>query len=108
MSTGRAVVCQPMRRSAADKAVLMAKDAGVAAPQYTPAPEQERAAASARKAAKAAAVAPHPADPKFWLQQIDALRAAGKTDQADAEMRRFNAAFPDLSARPPPPPDLPK
>jgi hypothetical protein len=93
--------------SAADKAVLMAKDAGVAAPQYTPAPEQERAAASARKAAKAAAVAPHPADPKVWLQQIDALRAAGKVDQADAEMRRFKAVFPNYGT-PSAPPDLPK
>jgi hypothetical protein len=85
----------------------MAKDAGVAAPQYTPAPEQERAAASVRKAAKAAAVAPHPADPKAWLQQIDALRAAGKADQADAEMRRFKAVFPNYGT-PSAPPDLPK
>jgi hypothetical protein len=82
----------------------MAKDAGVAAPQYTPAPEQERAAASARKAA---AVAPHPADPKVWLQRIDALRAAGKADQADAEMRRFKAVFPNYGS-PSAPPDLPK
>jgi hypothetical protein len=93
--------------SAADKAVLMAKDAGVAAPQYTPAPEQERIAASARKAAKAAALAPHPADPKVWLQQIDALRAAGKADQADTEMRRFKAAFPNYGT-PSAPPDRPK
>jgi len=85
----------------------MAKETGVAAPQYTPAPEPERAAASARKAAKAAMVAPHPADPKVWLQQIAALRAAGKSDQADAEMRRFKAAFPDYRA-PPAQPDLPK
>jgi hypothetical protein len=94
--------------SAADKAVVMAKNAGVAAPQYTPAPEQERAAASARKAA--AAVAPHPADPKVWLQQIDALRAAGKADQADSEMRRFKAVFPDYGtpSAAPAPSDLPK
>jgi hypothetical protein len=97
----------PGAPSAADKAVLMAKETGVAAPQYTPAPEPERAAASARKAAKAAVVAPHPADPKVWLQQIAALRAAGKSDQADAEMRRFKAAFPDYRA-PPAQPDLPK
>jgi len=97
----------PGAPSAADKAVLMAKETGVAAPQYTPAPEPERAAASARKAAKAAMVAPHPADPKVWLQQIAALRAAGKSDQADAEMQRFKAAFPDYRA-PPAQPDLPK
>ncbi|HEY2402255.1 MAG TPA: hypothetical protein VGI23_18010 [Steroidobacteraceae bacterium] len=103
--TGGAVPVQSP--SAADKAVLMAKDAGVAAPQYTPAPEQERAAASARKADKAAAVAPHPADPKIWLQQIDALRAAGKADQADAELRRFKATFPNYGT-PSAAPDLPK
>lgn len=96
--------------STADKAVLMAKDAGVAAPQYTPEPEQKRAAASALKAAKAVGGAPHPADPKAWLQQIDALRAAGKGDQADAEMRRFESVFPNYGtpSAAPTPPDLPK
>jgi hypothetical protein len=93
--------------SAGDKAVLMAKDAGVAASQYTPAPEPERVAASARKAAKPAAVAPHPADPKVWLQQIQDLRAAGKADQAEAEMRRFKTVFPDYDA-PSAPSDRPK
>jgi hypothetical protein len=144
--------------SAADKAVLMAKDAGVAAPMGTPAPEAQRAAAD-RQAAKPAVVAPQPtnpspmaaapqptnpspmaaapqptnpspmaaapqptnapamaaasqhqADPKVWLQQIDALRAAGKPEQADAEMRRFKAAFPHYAvpAAAAPAPDLPK
>jgi hypothetical protein len=97
----------PATPSAGDKAVLMAKDAGVAASQYTPAPEQERVAASARKAAKPAAVAPHPADPKVWLQQIQALRAAGKADQAEAEMQRFEAVFPNYGA-PSAPSDRPK
>jgi hypothetical protein len=101
--TGGAASATP---SAEERAVLMAKEAGVAAPQYTPAPEQERAAASARKAAKPAAVAPHPADPKVWLQQIEALRGAGKADQADAETRRFKAAFPNYPG-PSAPPDLP-
>jgi hypothetical protein len=91
--------------SAADKAVLMAKEAGVASPQDTPAPEAERRAA--RAVAKVAVVPPHPADPKVWLQQIDALRAAGKADQADGEMRRFKAAFPNYGISPAPP-DLPK
>jgi hypothetical protein len=115
--------------SAADKAVLMAKETGVASPYGTLAPEAERAAAG-RQAAKPAAVAPqatgpsapaphaaepravgqHPADPKVWLQQINALRAAGKADQADAEMRRFKAAFPHYAAPPAATqaPDLPK
>jgi hypothetical protein len=53
---------------------------------------------------KAAAPAPsHPQDPKTWLQQIAALRAEGKTAQADAEMRRFRATFPDYPAKPSPP-----
>lgn len=95
----------PAAASAADKAVLMAKETGVAVPRYTQAPEQERAAALARRAAVAA---PHPADPKVWLQQIDALRAAGKIEQADAEMRRFKAAFPNYGAPAAAPPDLPK
>ena len=45
----------------------------------------------------------HPADPKAWLEQIDALRAAGKIERADAEMRRFRAAFPGYAAKPAPP-----
>jgi hypothetical protein len=53
---------------------------------------------------KAAAPAPsHPRDPKTWLQQIAALRAEGKTAQADAEVRRFRATFPDYPAKPSPP-----
>jgi hypothetical protein len=144
-------------RMAADKAVMMAKRAEVAAPEYTPAPEASRVAAGravamreavvarsdsaatnpdstkpettkpeaaeaapvARQATQksaagkpkaavgapvtkqttekstAAAVAAHPADPKVWLQQINALRTAGKANQADTEMRRFKVAFPD-------------
>jgi len=79
--------------SAEDKAALFAKRAGANQP-----------------AAKSTAAAPHPTDPKVWLQQIDALRAAGKTEQAAAEMRRFKAAFPGYEVSPPPPapPDLPK
>ena len=97
--------------AAADKAVMMAKRAGVAAPEYTPAPEAARAAGE-RVAMREAAVvaraggqatksavppAGHPADPKLWLQQIGALRAVGKKDQADAEMVRFKKAFPDYA-----------
>ena len=53
-------------------------------------------------AAPSAAGLPHPQDPKTWLQQIAALRAAGKTAQADAEMLRFQAAFPAYPAKPDP------
>jgi hypothetical protein len=52
---------------------------------------------------KAAAAPPHPQDPKTWLEQIAALRAEGKTAQADAEMQRFRAAFPAYPAKPGPP-----
>ncbi len=45
------------------------------------------------------AVAPHPQDPKVWLAQIDALRSAGKKSEADAELRRFQAAFPGYSMK---------
>jgi hypothetical protein len=51
----------------------------------------------------ASAAGQHPADPKAWLQQIDALRAAGQIERADAEMRRFRAAFPGYAAKPAPP-----
>jgi hypothetical protein len=53
-------------------------------------------------AKRQAAAAPHPQDPKIWLQQIDALRAAGKTAQAEAEMQRFRATFPAYPAKPDP------
>ena len=56
-----------------------------------------------RQAAPANAAGPHPSDPKLWLQQIDALRAAGKIDAANAEMHRFRAAFPGYVAKPAPP-----
>jgi hypothetical protein len=54
-------------------------------------------------AKRSAAAAPtHPKDPKAWLQQIAALRAEGKTAQADAEMQRFRATFPAYPAKPDP------
>jgi len=52
---------------------------------------------------KAAVATPrHTQDPKTWLQQIADLRAEGKTEQAEAEMRRFRAAFPAYSVKPAP------
>jgi hypothetical protein len=59
----------------------------------------QTAAADGRQAA-AAGEPKHPADPKAWLRQIDALRAAGKNELADAEMGRFRAAFPGYAAKP--------
>jgi hypothetical protein len=63
---------------------------------------QEQPALAKRKATEVAA-APHPQDPKVWLQQIEALRAQGKTAQADAEMRLFRAEFPGYATKPVPP-----
>ncbi len=33
-------------------------------------------------------------DPVLWLEDIDALRRAGRRDDADAQMRRFRSAYP--------------
>lgn len=37
--------------------------------------------------------------PEQWLQDIEALRRAGRTADADAEMARFRAAYPDYPPR---------
>lgn len=63
---------------------------------------QDQTAVAKRKA-DALGVIPHPHDPKAWLQQIDRLRAEGKTAQATHEMRRFRAAFPTYAMKPAPP-----
>jgi hypothetical protein len=47
-------------------------------------------AAPARQSAHAA--------PELWLKRIEALRAQGQIAEADAEWRRFRAAFPDFPA----------
>lgn len=64
--------------------------------------ETARSTAALRKSADAAAPAA-PTDPKAWLGRIAALRTAGKNTQADAELRRFRAAFPAYPVSPPPP-----
>jgi hypothetical protein len=63
---------------------------------------REQPALAKRKANEVAA-APHPQDPKAWLQQIEALRAQGKNAQADAELRLFRAKFPGYATQPVPP-----
>jgi hypothetical protein len=107
-------------KSAADKAVLFAKRAGTSPPGSAPVagsaavPNSADASSAAADAFQAPstggpgtagpkATPPHPADPRVWLQHIDALRAAGKTGQADAEMQRLRAAFPGYVAKPPTP-----
>jgi hypothetical protein len=98
-------------RSGADNAATLERRAGASASGTTPvAPADDRqtdvgenSGYVTRQAARAAAAGPHPTDPKVWLQQIDALRAAGKIDEANAEMHRFRAAFPGYMAKPAPP-----
>jgi hypothetical protein len=115
-------------RSAADKAATFAKRADVplagAASESASASAGNRVAAepgastagaprddAARTSQPTTAGAPqsnavvgrHPTDPTDWLQQIAALRAAGKITLADAEMRRFRAAFPGYASKPTPP-----
>jgi hypothetical protein len=54
--------------------------------------------------APAGAASPPSRDPTAWLKRIDALRAAGETARADAELTRFRAAFPAYPYRPSRPP----
>jgi hypothetical protein len=69
----------------------------------------EVAVTAARKSADATQTSSH-TDPKAWLTRIEALRAAGKNAKADAELRRFRAAFPsyEVPATLPTPSDPPK
>jgi hypothetical protein len=88
-------------RSATEKTTMFAKRADASVPGAAP---------SAAGASQSAAGGRHPSDPNEWLQQIEALRAAGKIELADAEMRRFQAAFPGYAVKrtPPAPSEPPK
>jgi hypothetical protein len=94
----------PAPGSNADDAARLAKraDAPAKAPSETSPGTDSVAVSGGRLADRSAAAtaAPHPRDPKTWLRQIDALRAEGKTAQADAEMHRFRAIFPAYPAKP--------
>jgi X-X-X-Leu-X-X-Gly heptad repeat protein len=88
--------------SPSDATAAPSPAAARAAPPPSTAEAQQRDQ-SALAERKAAVAPPHPQDPKTWLQQIAALRAEGKTAQADAEMQRFRATFPAYPAKPGPP-----
>ena len=45
--------------------------------------------------ARAAPASPRERSPVLWLEDINALRRAGRRYEADAEMRRFRGAYPD-------------
>ena len=86
-----------MPRASAASSAPLAKRADAASPGSATATE------GAANAPTLADAAPHPADPSVWLKQIAALRAAGETDRADTEMRRFRTVFPGYAASPTPP-----
>jgi hypothetical protein len=44
---------------------------------------------------RAAQVSPRERNPAVWLEDISALRRAGRDREADIEMRRFRSAYPD-------------
>lgn len=44
---------------------------------------------------RAVPASPRERNPVLWLQDINALRRAGRRNEADAEMRRFRSAYPD-------------
>jgi hypothetical protein len=44
---------------------------------------------------RATPASPRDRNPVLWLEDINALRRAGRGNEADAEMRRFRSAYPD-------------
>jgi hypothetical protein len=44
---------------------------------------------------RAAPGSPRERNPALWLDDINALRRAGRANEADLEMRRFRSAYPD-------------
>jgi hypothetical protein len=44
---------------------------------------------------RAALVSPRERNPTAWLEDISALRHAGRSGEADVEMRRFRSAYPN-------------
>jgi hypothetical protein len=74
---------------------------------YAPAPSQHRAIVPA-KSEMTASPAPTEraeakrANPQVWLREIEALRTAGKTAEADRELAEFRKAFPNEPTSLPP------
>jgi hypothetical protein len=44
---------------------------------------------------RATPASPRERNPALWLEDINALRRAGRSTEADVEMRRFRSAYPD-------------
>jgi hypothetical protein len=79
----------PSAAAASEPLRLAAASPGTAARTAAPAPTSD-AAADRRE---------HP-DPKAWLDQIEKMRAAGLSAQADQELRHFRDAYPDYRSLP--------
>jgi hypothetical protein len=67
-----------------------AADAGLARP-FPAAPRAKAAAGAA-----SAQAAPEPPTAALWLERIVALRHAGRDDDADRELQRLRARYPDV------------
>jgi hypothetical protein len=76
-------------------AAPLARNSGNAETQRRTAsqPEQEAAAAASAPAPAAVADNPH-SSPDAWLREINRLRAAGRTADADRELAAFRSAYP--------------
>ncbi len=46
---------------------------------------------------RAAVASPRERNPAAWLEDISALRRAGRDSEAEIEMRRFRSAYPDYT-----------
>jgi hypothetical protein len=44
---------------------------------------------------RATPASPRERNPALWLEDINALRRAGRATEADVEMRRFRSTYPD-------------
>jgi hypothetical protein len=71
----------------------VAAQAPSAAPPPLEAASSHADVATLRATASAKAAAPTP-DPETWLAEIEALEAAGRTEEAAAERERLEAAYP--------------
>jgi hypothetical protein len=112
MTASNTVSARAERESSTPTAALQASDSAVVAQVPPAAPPLAQASASsvvtgptndARSSAGAAASAEAKhANPQVWLREIEALRAAGKTDEANRQLAEFRKTFPNEAAKLPP------
>jgi hypothetical protein len=91
--TAAARAAAPASAEVAGTAPRVASEAAPSAPPPPPAASSQADVATLRGAASAKAAAPMP-DPEAWLAKIEALEAAGRTEEAAAERERLEAAYP--------------